>query len=181
MTATIHNFNADLWDSLTPQDEARVLKLMGGVYPEAKELIAATNKNDQALGVDRWLQVDGAMLLLDVKKRYKDYHDVLLEYRSEICQRIPEGVEGWALDLTKQTSWIIYLTPTKELALPYPIIRALTRQHLAAWQRKYPTISAMTKGKCEAYQTKNIAIPTRDLWATIYQQCNPQHQERKSA
>jgi hypothetical protein len=116
---------------------------------------------------------NGNQLMIDEKKRDKDWGDFLCEIWSvgEIVAGMYEGKKvGWTLDENKRCHYVAYaIVPAKTChLLPFDLLRLTAKVNLQRWMSRkgaYPK-DAVNKG----YLTRNCAVPWDDLWRSIREQ-----------
>lgn len=157
----IHNFQTDLEYSLEAGENAMFNRFYFRVFPHLQRVEKVIDENLQKQGVDKILHfASGKKVLIDEKKRRKDYGDILLEEYSNYDKKIP----GW-LNSKKHTDYVVYaVMPTEKVyLLPFLILQLVWIKHYHIWKVKYERKFAVNNN----YRTSNLAIPTDVLLSTI--------------
>lgn len=157
----MNEFNTDLKYSLDSRDLAGLDKFYFQVFPHLKSIELVENLEEQKKGIDKKLHFEcGKILLIDEKKRRKDYGDILLEEYSNFESK----KVGW-LSRDKYTDYIVYViqeTMTIYL-LPFLLLQLAWRNNYKNWLEKYGRKFADNK----YYRTSNIPIPIDILLEAI--------------
>jgi hypothetical protein len=118
----------------------------------------------------------GRQVLVDEKKREKDYGDLLLEEWSVALvgadgKTITGKKIGWALDSAKRCDFIAYSIPISGRCylLPFELTRLAFEANIKAWKKamgdRYPLIA-----KNSSYVTVNVSVQWDVFKAAIAQQ-----------
>jgi len=140
-------------------------------FPSLISIEENTEKITQKQGVDFYLYIKAPKpIKLEVKDRYYDYPDILLEDYSCWERRTP----GWARDMSKVTDYLSYIVhPRKEIFMFYYL--ALRRYFLSEYDRLFDCYVKHSKtgtyiwGKTLdrereiLYKTANIPVPLSDF------------------
>ncbi len=145
LKAVVHSFSKQLEYSVTLSDEPSWVAFYQGIFPN---MISAQRIDQdgplQRQGVDRIITLDsGKQILIDEKKRTKDYGDLLLEALS-VCTFDWETKQvdfekmtkpGWAVDPAKTCDYIAYAIPSsgKCFLLPYSLLRETCNTFFKEW------------------------------------------------
>ena len=164
MTATVHNFKAQLAASQTPEVDAMVRKVMFEMF--AGELLAmyASHPENDRLGSDYILEFRGGKIEhLDVKVRTKDYYpkpNTPIEYQTG-------NKDGWAIDTSKITDWVLFLwLDTGRSSLHNGrMLRIVARKNQDKWKA---SCQQSTQQGDDGYSSSCLYLADRDLWAAEY-------------
>lgn len=185
MSSIVHDFRERLEWSAHVSDEPAWIDLYRSMWPDLLSCVRLDGRSEWQLhGVDRLLVLkNGKQILIDEKKRSKDFGDALLEIYSvcdfdEKARRVTGYTRlGWAVDPGKVTDYIVYAVPTagKAFLLPYELLRQTTVENMqqgGPWQRFpswYPKAA-----KNATYWTVSVAVPWIELrdamWRTSQRQ-----------
>ena len=133
------------------------------VFPSIEYIEHVNDIETQKLRIDKIFHlVGGKDILVDEKKRKKDYGDILLEEWSNLERRKP----GW-LAKGKKTDYIMYIVVPAGVVhvLPFFILQSLWLRHYHEWKRQYgikPAKNYAPSGEY-LYTTTNIPVPTSIL------------------
>ena len=117
----MNEFNKDLEYSLEQQDNKMFDSLYKKAFPHLVEIEVVEDIELQKKGIDKILHLEGGKtLLIDEKKRRKDYGDILLEEYSNYDKK----VVGW-LGKHKHTDYIVYaiMPSNKAYLLPFTLLQ----------------------------------------------------------
>lgn len=161
-----HDFAERLAYSQTLSDEGDWEAFYRRIWPDYVMCARVDAHSDwQRAGVDRciWLP-NGRQILVDEKKREKDYGDLLIEewsvWHSETSTK---NKIGWSLDPTKRCDFVAYAIPSahKCYLLPFELTRLTCAHNLEHWKAirlkdgraAYPKAAANN-----GYKTINVAV-----------------------
>jgi|SRR3990167_7253349 len=153
----INSFKVDLQYSLEQRENELFDNFYFRIFPHLECVELVTEIQLQMQGVDKKLVFkSGKHILIDEKKRRKDYGDILLEEYSNFEQK----KKGWLSGL-KITDYIIYaVMPSKKVfVLPFLILQLVWLKNYV----KFLEIFGRQFAENEGYRTSNIAIPTEIL------------------
>lgn len=157
----LNNFETDLRYSLENNYDRRINRYYYKVFPELDKIGVVESIELQRKGIDKVLQMkSGKKILVDEKKRRKDYGDILLEEYSNWETRRP----GW-LGRGHYTDYIVYVIVEtgKVYLLPFLILQKAWRDNYAGWKRNYRTIQARN----QTYTTTSLCIPIDILFRAL--------------
>lgn len=174
-----HYFRERLEWSAAVSDEPSWLSFYQGIWPDLHAAIRIEGRCEwQLRGVDRLLVLGGGkQILIDEKKREKDYGDILLEvwdgvpfdeYDAELRKLTARPTKkGWAWNPHKMTDYVAYSIPTagKAYLLPYELLRMTMERKIDGWKQdsqKYPKAA-----RNPSYWTINVAVPWDVLSAAL--------------
>lgn len=161
METKLSNFETDLGYSLEKNYDEQINKYYYTLFPELKRIEIVTDIELQKKGIDKVLIMkSGKKILIDEKKRRKDYGDILLEeYSNEAIHQV-----GW-LGRGHYTDYIVYIImgTGKVYLLPFLILQRAWRRNYAIWKKLYYTARA----KNEDYVTTSICIPVNILFEAL--------------
>lgn len=173
MDSLIHDFQERLGYSMTLSDEGDWVAFYKRIWPEAISIVRLDAASRwQRAGVDRMIILpDRKTILIDEKKREKDYGDILLEKWSVFYKDGDRGNKpGWAVDQAKVCDYIVYAVPVarKAYLLPFELLRAACVFCGPKWDAipKFVPPPALNRG----YVTVNWAIPWAELSRALAQQ-----------
>lgn len=177
----IHDFQERLEYSASLSDEPSWVEFYRRLWPEALSIIRVdTDSRWQRCGVDRMILLPGMkQVLVDEKKRTKDYGDLLIEEWSvghyENGDRYAGKKIGWSLDQDKQCDYVAYaiLPVSRCYLLPYELLRITCLYNLARWKTlkggdgrpAYPRDSPNA-----GYWTRNVAVTWPELKRCLEEQ-----------
>jgi len=150
----IHDFQTDLEYSLKASENTMFHRFYFRVFPHLLRVETVRDELLQKQGVDKILHFEGhKTILIDEKKRRKDYGDILLEEYSDYDRRKP----GW-LSKDKHTDYIVYaIMPSQKVyLLPFLILQLVWIKHYKDWKEKYNRVYSLNR----TYRTSNLPIPT---------------------
>ncbi len=163
----MNNFDIDLQYSIEERDNEDLDNFYKRVFPDLKEIEFVEDLELQKKGIDKILRFNnGKEVMIDEKKRRKDYGDILLEEYSDYDKK----TWGW-LNRSKHTDYIIYyIVPTNKIYIfPFLILQLTWLRNYGDWLNQYGRKFAINKN----YKTSNIPIPTdillKELNVTIAQ------------
>jgi len=156
-----NDFATDLQFSLDSRDDKSLNELYHKAFPHLKKIIIVDDLKMQKRGIDKILiMASGKEILVDEKKRRKDYGDILLEEYSNFEKK----EWGW-LNRSKYTDYIVYvIVPSKKVYfLPFLLLQKAWLKNYPDWLKAYGQEFA----KNQFYTTSNIPIPTTVLLESI--------------
>lgn len=155
------DFNVDLAYSLESGESDIFDKFYFRIFPHLERIENVSDLALQKQGVDKKLILTcGKVILIDEKKRRKDYGDILLEEYSNRDQK----VQGW-LNRNKITDYIVYACmDTKRIyLLPFLILQRVWITEHENFITKYGRKEAHNPN----YVTTFVAVPVKDLFELI--------------
>ena len=158
----MNNFITDLEYSLEERENRLFDKFYYRAFKGLMHIKLVSDLGQQREGIDKVLHFsNGKQLLIDEKKRRKDYGDILLEEWSIVEQK----KKGWVGDSKKKTDYIVYaIMPSQKVYLfPYLLLQAAWRKHYLEWKKNYRTQIAKNIG----YNTSFLCIPPPILISAI--------------
>ncbi len=158
----MNDFAVDLEYSLEKREDKFFDNFYFRIFKGLKQIKLVSDIHLQKEGVDKILLFEnGKQLLVDEKKRRKDYGDILLEEWSVVETR----KKGWVGDPKKVTDYIVYaIMPSKKVyLLPYQLLQFAWRNNYSEWKNKYRTVYAQNKN----YKTSSLCIPSDVLLNAI--------------
>ena len=167
----MNDFEIDLQYSIEERDNQDLNNFYKRIFPDLTKIEFAYDLELQKKGIDKILHFkNGKTVLIDEKKRRKDYGDILLEEYSNY----EEKIWGW-LNREKHTDYLIYyIVPTSKIYIfPFLILQLTWLRNYKKWLENYGRKFAINKN----YKTSNIPIPTEILLkeiSTTINQNNPQ-------
>jgi len=175
MNSVVHSFSDQLEYSSRLSDEASWVAFYQRLWPNMVSAVRIDAPGQaQRDGVDRLvILANGREFRIDEKKRKRAYMDILLEEWSVYYgERDSRNKIGWALDATKRCDFVAYaIVPLhKCYLLPFEILRQAFMAHRSEWARRFRVPPAPNHG----YVTMNVAIPTADLKAALWEQMHRQ-------
>lgn len=160
----INIFDDDLAYSIENNSDKEINAFYKRHFKNLKRIEEITDKETQKTGVDKILHFEsGKKVLIDEKKRRKDYGDILLEEYSSFESKTP----SWLSD-EKRTDYIAYIImPIKKIyLLPFLLLCKTWQRNYIDWLKKYGRILAPNLG----YNTSNVPVPTKVLIRAINQE-----------
>lgn len=157
----IHDFQTDLEYSLEAGENAMFNRFYFRVFPHLLRVEKVRGELLQKQGVDKILHFEGGKtILIDEKKRRKDYGDILLEEYSDYDKK----KVGW-LSKNRHTDYIVYaIMPNQKVyLLPFLILQLVWIKYYKDWKTKYNRVFSLNR----TYRTSNLPIPTNVLLQTI--------------
>ena len=157
----MNKFHKDLEYSLEGREDKLFDSFYYATFPYLVNIELVEDLVLQKKGIDKILHFDnGKQLLIDEKKRRKDYGDILLEEFSNYEKRKP----GW-LHRSKHTDYIVYaIMPSKKVfLLPFQLLWLAFSKNYIEWLNKYGRKFAVNNG----YTTSNIPVPVEVLLSAI--------------
>lgn len=157
----MNDFQTDLEYSLEERENEIFDRFYFRVFPNLKTVELVSEIRLQLDGIDKRLIFNnGKAVLVDEKKRRKDYGDILLEEYSDFERK----KIGW-LGRHKKTDYIVYavMPSQKVYLLPFLLLQK-------AWIRNYKYWTSIYERKFaenEGYRTSNIPIPVNVLLDAI--------------
>ncbi len=158
-------FQSDLEYSLNERENEIFDKFYYRIFKNLKEIKIVNDINMQKDGIDKILIFEnGKELLIDEKKRRKDYGDILLEEWSDFEKK----KVGWLGDSNKETDYIVYaIMPSKKVFLfPFKLLQMAWINNYKKWRLIYKRRFAQNIG----YRTSNLEIPTNIVMDAIKQE-----------
>jgi len=155
------NFATDLEFSLDSRSDIALNNLYYEAFPHLEKIRIVEDLTMQKRGIDKILILkSGKEILIDEKKRRKNYPDILIEEYSDFDRR----KVGW-MGRGKYTDYIVYVVmPTmKVYFLPFLLLQKAWLKHYEEWLAEYGRKFAENKN----YTTSNIPIPTEVLLDSI--------------
>lgn len=156
-----NNFNLDLRYSLENRDTEGLDKFYFKVFPNLEKIENVEDLGLQKKGIDKILHFKNEKkILIDEKKRRKDYGDILLEEYSDYDNK----KVGW-LGRTKHTDYIVYVIMESMTIylLPFLLLQKAWISNYKNWSEKYERKFAQNNG----YRTSNIPVPAEELLTAI--------------
>lgn len=157
----INDFSKDLAYSLENNTDEEINAFYFRHFKNLEKIEIVSNEEMQKKGIDKILIFkSGKNVLIDEKKRRKDYGDILLEeysnYELKTSSWLTEG---------KETDYIAYIImPTKRVyLLPFLLLLKAWKRNYDRWLIKYGRLLAPNHG----YNTSNIPVPTKILIRAI--------------
>ncbi len=171
--SVIHDFTERLEFSARLSDEGNWMDFYRRLWPEMLSCVRIdADSKWQRGGVDRMILLpDSKQILIDEKKREKDYGDILIEEWSVFYgDADPRNKIGWTLDRKKVCDYVAYavLPSSRCYLLPSEILRLAAEHNLGKWRAdrsKYPK-----DAKNNGYVTRNVAVSWPDLRRAICEQ-----------
>lgn len=160
----INDFETDLVYSLESRDDKLFEKFYHNIFPHLIKIEIVKDLHLQKRGIDKILHfADGKQLLIDEKKRRKDYGDILLEEYSNYEKKTP----GW-LHRNKHTDYIVYaiMPSNKVYLLPFELLWLAFKNNYTNWLKQYGRRFAKNNG----YTTSNIPVPVDILLDAVKQE-----------
>ena len=161
METKFNDFNLDLKYSLDNRDAAGLDNFYFRVFPHLERIELVEDLEQQKKGIDKILHFkNGKSILIDEKKRRKDYGDILLEEYSNFDNK----KVGW-LGREKYTDYIVYVIMESMTIylLPFLLLQLAWIHNYKNWLNKYGRKFADNN----SYRTSNIAIPPDVLLEVI--------------
>lgn len=156
-----NDFDTDLQYSLEGREDELFNDFYARVLPNVKEVRTVEDMELQRKGIDKQILLhSGKVVLIDEKKRRKDYGDILLEeYANWEAKRV-----GW-LGRDKHTDYIVYafMDTRRVYLLPFLLLQKAWLKNYHKWVKSYGRKFAKNKW----YRTSNIPIPTKELLTAI--------------
>jgi hypothetical protein len=156
-----NEFHTDLEYSLNNRENEMFDEFYFRAFPSLARIELVEDLHLQKRGVDKILHLKNTkQILIDEKKRRKDYGDILLEEYSNWERK----VVGW-LGRDKHTDYIVYafMDTKRVVLLPFLLLQRAWLANYHDWSRDYPRKFAKNKG----YTTSNIPIPNEVLFSAI--------------
>ena len=157
----MNEFYSDLKYSLDARDLEGLDKFYFRVFPHLKSIELVEDLEEQKKGIDKKLHLEnGKILLIDEKKRRKDYGDILLEEYSNYENK----KVGW-LGRDKYTYYIVYVIQESMTIylLPFLLLQLAWIHNYKSWLERFGRKFADNK----YYKTSNIPVPTDVLLEAI--------------
>lgn len=157
----MNDFYRDLEYSLELNDSNSLDEFYKANFPQLEKIIEVKDLDMQKLGIDKILVLaNGKRLLIDEKKRRKDYGDILLEEYSNFELR----KVGW-LGRDKHTDYIVYWIRESNTVylLPFILLQKAWVSNYYTWLKDYGRKFASNN----YYRTSNIPIPKDILLESI--------------
>lgn len=154
---TMNRFENDLRYSMSENDNDKFNDLYKRAFPHLAEIEIVSDLGLQKKGVDKIIHFEsGKKILIDEKKRRKDYGDILLEEYSDFDKK----KVGW-LGRDKYTDYIVYAIVPSGVAyfFPFNLLQMSWIENCREWADKYGRKFAQNNG----YRTSNIPIPKHVL------------------
>lgn len=158
----MNDFQTDLEYSLEAREDRLFDDFYFRVFKNLERIELVEDLARQREGIDKVLYFkNGKQLLIDEKKRRKDYGDILLEEWSIV----EKHKKGWTGDPAKKTDYIVYviMPSAKVYLLPYLLLQSAWRKNYIDWKGKYKTVYA----KNATYNTSSLCIPAEVLLSAI--------------
>mgnify|MGYP001063866134 CR=1 FL=1 len=155
--SSVNDFRTDLEFSLKKNDDKLINEKYFEAFPHLEKILVVNNLKLQKRGIDKiFIMTGGKRIMVDEKKRRKNYDDILLEEYSDFERKIV----GW-LDRKKYTDYISYIIwPKRKLyLLPFLLLQKAWLANYHQWLLTYGRKFAKNKN----YTTSNIPIPTKVL------------------
>jgi hypothetical protein len=165
---SVNNFYTDLEYSLEERENELFDNFYFRVIPNLERVEIINDLSLQKEGIDKKLILkNGKIILIDEKKRRKNYGDILLEEYSDYDKK----KVGW-IGLNKQTDYIIYaIMPSKKVYLiPFLLLQKAWKSNYHNWMRIYGRKFAPNK----YYVTSNIPVPVNVLIEALSKEMNEQ-------
>lgn len=161
METKCNNFDLDLKYSLENRDGGAINDFYYKIFPTLRRIESVKDLELQKRGIDKILHLSsGKKILIDEKKRRKDYGDILLEeYSNYEKKKI-----GW-LGREKHTDYIVYIIMDGMTIylLPFLLLQLAWVHNYRNWLKTYGRKFAQNK----YYKTSNIPIPVEVLLTAI--------------
>lgn len=156
----MNDFHRDLEYSLELNENNAFDNFYKQSFPALVRIENVTDIELQKKGIDKILHLsNGKQLLVDEKKRRKDYGDILLEEYTDFDKK----KVGW-LGRHKHTDYIVYAVfPSKVYLLPFVLLQRAWLHNYHTWLDEYGRKFAQNK----YYRTSNIPIPKDTLLLAI--------------
>ena len=154
-------FEKDLNYSLDLEDDKIFNEVYYKKFPHLKRIETITDIARQRKGIDKILHLHcGKKILIDEKKRRKDYGDILIEEYSDLDKK----KVGW-ISREKYTDYIVYFVmPSKKVYfLPFILMQLAWIENYEIWKNKYGRKIADNK----TYKTSNIPVPLKVLTESL--------------
>ena len=91
----MHDFHTDLEYSLDKSDDNDIDAVYRKAFPNLTNIEVVTDLEQQKKGIDKLLIFDsGKVILIDEKRRRRDYGDILLEEYSDFDRKKRAGYHG---------------------------------------------------------------------------------------
>lgn len=165
---SVRNFNDDLAMSERPEVVAAIKSACHRYFPELLSVTKSHKEND-LIGVDYWLEFPGGRIeALDAKVRKLDYSlrgDDRIACL-ELVANIGTGKDGWTIDKTKRTDWVLFYYIESEKRVFYH-----ARELRAAVVAYLPQLREIGKPAIQQtghYKSSSLFVRHRDLGAAIY-------------
>ena len=165
----MNDFQKDLEYSLDAREDKVFDNFYFRVFNNLSWIETIKDLPRQKEGIDKVLHFkNGKQVLIDEKKRRKDYGDILLEEWSIVESK----KKGWTGDPNKKTDYIVYaiMPSSKVYLLPYLLLQSAWRKHYKEWKDTYKTIYARNA----TYNTSSLCIPVEILLASIKEEIQKQ-------
>ena len=158
------DFDLDLKYSLESGESEMFDKFYFRVFRNLDKVETVSDLVLQKQGIDKKLHFKNTkVVLIDEKKRRKNYGDILLEEWSNEERKIP----GW-LGGSKLTDYIVYATmDTKKIyLLPFLLLQKVWVKNYAELKQKF----GVKRSNNSFYTTSNIAVPTDLIFFLLEQE-----------
>lgn len=166
---TVYSFRDQLVMSDGVAATAAVHEILLDAIPGATGVRRATEQADKS-GTDWWVdRINGAPLSIDLKARKEDWvrylHDDLA---LEVWSVVESRKQGWTLDATKRTDYILWLWKDtgRWCLVPFPMLCTVFRERFGEWLEAYGTARQNTEGR---YHSECVFVPRIVVWRAIYE------------
>lgn len=161
---SLNDFSLDLEYSLEERENEMFDNFYYRAFPNLLSIEIVADLQMQREGIDKKLIFENSKtVLIDEKKRRKDYGDILLEEYSDFDNK----KVGW-LGRSKHTDYIVYaIMPSKKVyLLPFLLLQKAWIRNWRTWKQRYPRKFSINK----EYRTSNIPVPAATLLYAITQE-----------
>jgi len=161
METKFNDFDTDLEYSLSESENEMFDNFYYRVFPALDNVEVVTDLERQMQGIDKILHFkNGKAVLIDEKKRRKDYGDIILE----VWSNTETKKAGWIFK--PMTDYIVYaIMPTaKCYLLPSLLLKIWIKKNWANLNQ-YQKVVAKNIG----YTTTSYAVPTQKLLSDLKQ------------
>jgi hypothetical protein len=167
METKFNNFTRDLEFSFDTKDDDFINKFYFRVFPNLDKIENVILMELQKRGIDKILHFkNGKQVLIDEKKRRRNYGDILIEEYSNFETK----KWGW-ISREKHTDYIVYIIMDiqKIYLLPFLLLQKAWIKNYKQWLSNYGRKNAKNYNANNEfiYTTSNIAIPTTVLLTAI--------------
>ena len=156
-----NDFQTDLEYSLESGEDKLFNNFYYRVFPNIKQIHTVSDEMLQKKGIDKKIEFEsGKIVLIDEKKRHKDYGDILLEEYSNWERK----KVGW-LGRDKHTDYIVYaVMPSKKVyLLPFLLLQKAWIKNYRRWIKAF----GRKFSNNIYYKTSNVPVPPDILLKAI--------------
>ena len=165
----LHNFRERLEWSECQKDEPFWDVVYRKAFPNlVNHMPTPGDVASQRMGIDRIVFLaNGRSIMIDEKKRGKEYNDILLEYVS-VDTTGATGAAGWIeKDLAIDFLAYAFVPSGRCYLFPWPMLRQAWETNKARWKAAYRPVIARNRD----YSTYSLPIPIPELQRSIARCC----------